>query len=153
MGFDVLGLAPASESGEYFRNSVWGWRPLANYVLEVCDDLFESGETQYWQTNDGHEVSAETALKIANRLRYLLDSGDVKRYKKQYDNRLASLPDEQCEYCQGTGERHDQYVDGVCNGCQGAGKVRPFDTHYPFDVENVEEFQQFCASCGGFEIW
>ncbi len=25
--------------GAYFRNNVWWWRPLWNYVTELCDDI------------------------------------------------------------------------------------------------------------------
>jgi len=37
MGFDIYGSSPKSEKGKYFRNSVWWWRPLAEFVLEHCD--------------------------------------------------------------------------------------------------------------------
>ena len=39
--------------------------------------------------------------------------------------------------------RNDEIVKGTCNACTGEGKVRHWDTHYPFDVENVKEFAQF----------
>jgi hypothetical protein len=29
MGMDVYGKEPKSDKGEYFRNNVWWWRPLA----------------------------------------------------------------------------------------------------------------------------
>ena len=67
MGFDLRGLKPNDEivpdepnwldesdwavqqreawsswqqntPGSYFRNNVWYWRPLWNFVCEVCDD-------------------------------------------------------------------------------------------------------------------
>ena len=40
-----------------------------------------------------------------------------------------------------------------CNVCEGTGKVKSFSAHYPFDVDNVEEFAKFCIESGGFEIW
>ena len=39
-----------------------------------------------------------------------------------------------------------------CNGCDGKGERRPWDTHYPFSVENVQEFCDFLETCGGFAI-
>ena len=48
--------------------------------------------------------------------------------------------------------RNDEYVKGQCNGCQGKGSVRPFSTNYPFDLENLKEFADFCEQSGGFEI-
>lgn len=152
MGVDCYGKNPSSERGEHFQNSWWSWRPLAVYVLDVCKDVFEEGETIFWQSNDGQEVSAATSLKIANRLRYLLDSGDVKKYKKGYDRRMGDLPDEQCKFCNSTGTRTDRGNPFTCNACKGSGKVRPMETCYPFTIENVDQFQKFCAASGGFQI-
>ena len=29
---------------------------------------------------------------------------------------------------------------------------KDFNKHYPFDVDNVKEFAEFCIDSGGFEI-
>ena len=35
MGFDLYSLGNhKNENGEYFRNNVWGWRRLAEFVCE-----------------------------------------------------------------------------------------------------------------------
>ena len=39
-----------------------------------------------------------------------------------------------------------------CNGCEGKGTKRPWDTNYPFDIGNVKEFAKFAAQSGGFTI-
>ena len=39
MGMDVFGLAPKEEKGEYFRNNVWWWRPLWDFVAQI-DELY-----------------------------------------------------------------------------------------------------------------
>ena len=44
MGMDVIGLKPTSKEGEYFRNNVWWWGPLADYCMEVAPDNY--GEVQ-----------------------------------------------------------------------------------------------------------
>jgi hypothetical protein len=46
MGFDLYGLKATNETGEYFRNSCWSWRPLAEYVLAVCSDIFKIEEIE-----------------------------------------------------------------------------------------------------------
>ena len=153
MGFDVFGLNPKNEKGKYFRNNVWWWRPLADFVLAACKDCFKPGETEHWHSNSGQRVSEETALKITERLKKLVLNGDVKRYEREYNRELKALPDERCKFCNGTGKRDDEYVKGKCNACQGKGKVRPFVTNYPFDERNVLEFIAFCKNSGGFEIW
>ena len=59
MGFDIYGLQPENEKGKYFRNNVWGWKPLADYVLSYTE--VPEKESKYWYTNDGQKVSKETA--------------------------------------------------------------------------------------------
>ena len=39
MGMDVFGLEPRKEKGEYFRNNVWWWRPLWDFVAHI-DELY-----------------------------------------------------------------------------------------------------------------
>ena len=46
--------------------------------------------------------------------------------------------------------RHGQR--GWCNGCDGHGTVADFRTNYVFDVDNLAEFADFLADCGGFVI-
>lgn len=150
MGFDVYGKSPISEKGEYFRNNVWFWGPLATFVLEYCD--VPEDEAEYWGSNDGQIVSAATAYKIAERLDSLLRSGMVKKYEQEREKWLESLPNKKCDLCHGTGYRNDEYMKGTCNGCLGKGTVRPWETNYPFYEENVEEFMEFCRESGGFEI-
>ena len=150
MGFDLFGIRAKSERGEYFRNNVWWWRPLAKYVLSNVDIPDE--EAQDWQYNNGSVVSEETALRIADTLENLIAQGHTQRYKEQYRKRLARLPLVECDICHGLGIRNDVFVQGTCNACAGKGKVQHSDTYYPFDVENVKEFAQFCRESGGFRI-
>jgi len=159
MGFDLNGIKPNAEVGIYFRNNCWWWRPLAEYVCCTCEDLFLPGETEYWQSNDGQIVSAETSIKIAERLKSLLASGAVKRYAQKYENDRKAIPKLTCQYCSGTGDRPDleppewKAKCNGCNACNGTGKVNDHITDYPFSEENVKEFADFCESSGGFEIW
>jgi DnaJ-class molecular chaperone len=85
-------------------------------------------------------------------LRSLLKSGVVHTYAERREKRLAALPDEQCKYCEGTGQRDDKFVQGTCNGCGGKGTSRPSETLYSFNVEWIEEFAEFAKQSGGFEI-
>lgn len=150
MGMDVYGVAPTSEAGEYFRNSVWSWRPLWDFVSESCDldeDVELSGHF-----NDGMEIDEFTARRIAKTLFSLLNDGTVATYERAHDVLLKALPDEECKHCNGTGVRDDEYVQGKCNGCNGTGKVRPFETWYSFSEENVQKFAEFADHSGGFEI-
>ena len=44
-------------------------------------------------------------------------------------------------------------VKNKCNVCNGSGKVRPWETKYPFDVNNVKNFMLFAAESGGFQVY
>ncbi len=150
MGFDLYGIAARSERGKYFRNNIWWWRPLADYVLARVD--VPPSQRKDWETNSGQRVSGKTALRIAETLGKLIAEGETARYSREYKATLKALPPVQCETCKGTGERHDDVVDGKCNGCDGKGVRAAWATHYPFSVQNVREFAEFCRESGGFEI-
>lgn len=149
MGMDVIGVNPASEKGEYFRNNVWWWRPLWEYCCHVSPELCEgvSGHT-----NDGDGLDAAGSAMLAGALQREIDLGECRRYGERYAKTIAALPDEKCDLCNGTGIRIFQEKPIKCNGCEGKGHKRPWAAHYPFSVENVQEFVYFLRDCGGFEI-
>lgn len=151
MGMDVYGKNPKTEVGEYFRNNVWWWRALWNYVCGVgglSDELRELGHS-----NSGGGLGAGKSKALGQELLALVENGEVHHYEEEYKKRMDSLPEESCDLCHGSGFRDDAFVKGKCNKCQGKGRVRPFDTHYPFSAENVKAFAEFMVASGGFEIW
>lgn len=153
MGMDVYGEKPSNPKGEYFRNNCWWWRPLWNYVCDECPDVLTESDKQAGQFNDGHLIAAQSAERIAKRLRALCGSGQVLDVEREYKRRMEAMPDETCKYCYGTGTRSDMEVANGCNACRGKGTVRPHETFYPFEAENVLQFAEFCESSGGFKIW
>ena len=68
--------------GVYFRNNVWWWRRLADYVCEYTGVVDEKDKKK-WQYNDGHQVSKEEAEQIANQLEHLLSTGHTDKYAEQ----------------------------------------------------------------------
>jgi hypothetical protein len=171
MGMDVIGKNAKSEVGEYFRRSVWGWRPLWDYVYDIHEDLVGNVEGGY---NDGDGLDAVGATKLANRLFEDLADGTVYRYVSERNEKLASLPRETCTLCEGTGVRRDAVgVDmfmperelapevqvltgrthGYCNGCSGYGDKPHWDTNYDLREQDIRDFAHFLADSGGFEIW
>lgn len=150
MGMDVYGRKPDNDTGKYFRNNVWWWRPLAQYVCEVAPTLTQ--KCQYWHTNDGDGLGKKDSLKLAAVLRAEIAAGRTQDYESSRKSKLDALPDLPCEFCDGTGTRKDMVVPGGCNACRGTGKVRPFETSYPFETANVSEFCDFLEHCGGFKI-
>lgn len=104
MGMDVYGKKPMSEKGEYFRNNVWWWHPLADYCVHVASDICEA--CQYWHSNDGCGLDAEDAMQLAEILQGELDSGNCDAYAKHISARWICCP-----------RNHVRFVAVPENGC------------------------------------
>lgn len=171
MGMDVIGVNPKSETGSYFRNNVWWWRPLADYCLTNHPHIAEACE--YWHSNDGDGLDEEGSIALANALMDDIATGKVSDWERTYNEWRASLPREACRYCDCTGIRTDDVgvemgmaekelepevqiltgrTHGWCNGCRGIGTTESMLAEYPFSEENVREFAKFLTECGGFQI-
>ena len=60
MGFDLNGINPKinkpdtdENPGVYFRNNVWWWRPLWDFVCMQCDDFMTESQKMGGSYNDG----------------------------------------------------------------------------------------------------
>jgi len=162
---DVFGKAPSTEAGEYFRNNVWWWHPLAEFLQTTYPDL--TAACTYWHSNDGDGLDDVRSRALAELIERDLASGKVDEYARRREVELAALPDEVCRFCTGAGVRDDEVGRthgydkprdpatglGGCNGCNGAGSTPAMERHYAFDVENVREFAEFLRGCGGFGIY
>lgn len=160
MGMDVMGKNPTTKEGEYFRNNVWWWRPLADYILATAPKEITS-KCAYWQSNDGAGLNGRDSVALATFLEGEIAAGRTEAYGKRYASQLASLPKERCHICAGTGTRlpiphcgaGDPKKGGLkCNGCGGEGYIENMGAHYPFSVANVQQFIAFLKGCGGFRI-
>jgi hypothetical protein len=157
MGMDVFGRNPITKEGEYFHNTVWWWRPLADYVCQIAPEL--TSGCRYWQSKDGDGLVAQASVALANKLQGEIDSGRALAYEMRRNSKLELMPNEPCDLCEGTGRckpvpqcgAGDDRT-GICNKCNGEGHVRPATTEYPFSVENVQRFIAFLRGCGGFCI-
>lgn len=138
--------------GVYFRNNVWFWRPLWNYVCTVCEEVMSTKDVTAGYSNSGYEISKDVVDKMLGKLLIELASHNHISYEKKYMSDLDDLPLIECTLCEGTGTRNDEYVQGECNGCQGVGKRKSWETDYPFDYKNVEKFVSFLSESGGIRI-
>ena len=102
--------------GIYFRNNVWWWRPLWDYIYDVCPDIL-GGRYHGGHNNGGTEFTNDEAKEIAAKLLQEIDEGNTEAYQKLYEIRTED----------------DEF-------------------EYPFDVENVRNFAEFCKDSGGFLI-
>ena len=138
--------------GIYFRNNVWWWRPLWQFVCERFDDVLTEQDMERGNYNDGHEITADKAMQIGIDLTVMLEEGRIKAYADRHKAELDALEQVECDLCDGTGKRTDMKVENGCNGCSGTGKKDDWAKSYPFDIENVREFAEFCLQSGGFTI-
>jgi len=150
--FDAVAKFETDNPGYYFRNNVWWWRPLWDYVCQTCDEFLSQEDKDAGHSNSGYLYDEELADKIANRLKVDLMTGATKSYETNYRRTLSELEQVECVHCEGTGQRDDKYVKGECNGCSGTGKHNDYRTSYPFDVDNVVDFQKFVQASGGFRV-
>lgn len=156
MGMDVCGTG---NEAAYFRNNVWYWHPLWNYCAAVAPEIIDPALAESGHMNDGTGLDEEGALALARKLEAEIDSGRTEAYSQAYAARIAALPEEPCEYCEGTGYRHGfeskskrAKAANKCGVCDGKGKRQSFEANYPFATENVAEFVEFLKVCGGFHI-
>tara|TARA_Y100000296_G_C5143792_1_gene242530 strand:+ start:223 stop:795 length:573 start_codon:yes stop_codon:yes gene_type:complete len=143
-------------SGVYFRNNVWWWRPLWHFVCRACENILTEKDIERGSYNDGHKISKTKAGRIAKELFRLIETDQVKAYESMYKKELDSLEQVDCDICEATGKRQEPPKTGAgdteCNGCNGTGKKDDWNKSYPFSEDNVREFANFCANSGGFRI-
>lgn len=171
MGMDVFGKKPTSEVGEYYRQSIWGWHPLWHYV-ELYHEAYAS-KVQHGHSNDGDGLEAEDSSQLALALKQDLITGMAKQRLDEWQRQLDEMPNETCDLCNGKGVRTDKIAKesgmdkkelsheqsqklgrriGWCNGCNGVGEREPFAKNYSTSLDDIREFADFLADCGGFEI-
>jgi len=103
--------------GIYFRNNVWWWRPLWDYVCSICDDFIDEARWDNGHSNNGESFTDEEAKMIAVRLLREIKNNDTEAYERLYEIKTEG----------------DKY-------------------QYPFSVDNVRNFAEFCKDSGGFSI-
>jgi len=153
--------------GVYFRNNVWWWRRLADYILDHTKCVDEK-DFDKWQHNDGHEVDEETAIQIANQLEYLLNTGHATKYKQEIDEEIKKAEEHNNKVEQMLSELRIEVSKALNKNVDNlapADYPKPFNekwweitnqkdyrADYPFSIDNVKEFIEFARNSGGFRI-
>ena len=136
--YDEMNQREEENPGIYFRNNVWWWRPLWNYVANECQDIITEEDYESGCHNDSHHINEEKASAIAKRLFELIEKGETKEYEDYHRKQTEKAKKENKILENKTGKK---YGDGWNWG-----------DSYPFYVDNVRKFATFCAESGGFEI-
>jgi hypothetical protein len=88
MGMDVYGRNPTSKEGEYFRNNVWWWRPLAEYCMEVAPEI--AARCEGWHYNDGDGLNGLDSGALAEACNGKSTAADVSGGRKSANQRLSN---------------------------------------------------------------
>lgn len=155
MGMDVYGKKPKNEQGEYFRANVWYWHRLWDCLEELHPTI--CGRCESPHDNSGSGLNAKDSFVLSKLLKKDLEKGVIEQYIADYNADIASLPLEDCKYCEGTGNRNWDQEDGTlitkqCNVCNGTLKVKSSLAWYHMSLDLMKEFQVFLENCGGFNI-
>jgi len=164
--FEELSKFESENKGYYFRNNVWWWRPLASYVLEHTKVITSKKKIDGFGYNDGVAISAKEAEQIAKQLYYLLETGHTKEYAKQHEEKRAiaenhnalvkkKLDELALEAERITGKKDvapSEYPKDLSKKWDEIYQEKEWIENYPFSVENVKEFADFCKDSGGFTI-
>lgn len=154
-----------SNPGEYFRNNVWGWRPLWGFVCEVCHDILTDKDVEGGCYNDGHEISKTKAIQIGNRLSKLIANGFVDETDREQSLSRAKaisyneiIEEELEELKKEVEDKFNkklvpaEYPEPYNSKWNEIYAKKKWEAHYGFDRENVKEFALFCLESGGFQI-
>jgi hypothetical protein len=136
--------------GYYFRNNCWWWRPLWNYCYHVADDIISEKLFDSGHSNSGAGLNDKDAKLLGNRLLQQIHIGGTFQYQVDYEQYLEDLPENDCSRCNGNNRGNNKMKE--CKMCNTTGKTDNFNKSYPFDIDNVKEFAEFCIESGGFEI-
>ena len=162
MGFDLIGQN--KEKGEtYFRQNVWGWRPIWSFVTRFCDDLLSAEQLKRGNYNDFVEIKGSESIMLATRLQALIDDGTVKDSTDVYEKkRNKEVKAEEILM-----KALDQWTKDQGATCGNELKDENYElwqvmyekikynsnASYPMNVENIQEFADYCKeSDQGFKI-
>ena len=156
--------------GEYFRANVWGWRPIWEFVCEVCPDILTEEDYTKGQYNDNHLIEEDRARDIAKRLREKMDLARdrQKKYEAEAPNKdkfntmlenaatflynEISKPKTPLITCPGDMQIHDPENYKRWETLINYNNIKFDEMSYPIDADFIEEFANFAEHSGGFRI-
>ena len=164
--FDFQNKYQEDNQGTYFRNNVWWWRPLWQFVCEQCQEFLTVADMNGGNSNDGYKITKTKSIKIAKRLSKVLAGTFVDEVDREHSLRAAKAKVDNEQLKEQMDAIHKEVnKNHVGNSIVPANYPKPYykkwkklqDAHnwdgdYPFDKENIENFAKFCRDSGGFEI-
>ena len=136
MGMDVYGRNPVSPAGEYFRATIWSWRPIYSLIIELCLDLLDEEILRNMAYNDGAGPDdGQTCSQMADRF-----AGWLKENRNGHQVYV---------------EREGSFEGGVMTALEKAGwaTVNDFESSFTTSPDHLTRWVVFLRHCGGFEVW
>lgn len=152
--------------GEYFRNNVWNWRPLANFIIELNKDWLSDEQRENLHNNSGYEFNNHQAQEIKNSLVEALNNGLIKKTEtlwleqskisKKWNDRIIKLK----KLLHKKAVKETSNTDIVPNAYPPELQLKwdklseqfDYTPSYPVSESNVKDFVKFLDECGGFKI-
>jgi hypothetical protein len=88
MGFDLIGVNPKNETGEYFRNNVWWWRNLWAFTCQHTPGITEK-DFNAGCFNDGYLIKGKKHWNMIKALKHALENKD--KYKDWIEKNTTDL--------------------------------------------------------------
>ena len=147
--FDLQDKYQQDNQGTYFRNNVWWWRPLWQFVCEQCQDFLTVADMNGGNSNDGYRITKTKSIKIAKKLSKVLAGTFV---NQQLQEQMDAIHKEVNKNRVGNSIVPANYPKPYYKKWKKLQDAHNWDGDYPFDKENIENFAKFCRDSGGFEI-
>lgn len=158
MGFDLY-----ASTGAYFRASFDEWPRLWALVERTCGDFLTREDIEGGKVNDGYQITASRAERIADRLAEVLASEAWRREALEgatAQNADITAQQSILEHLKRRGyrsvrlENPVKQSDGFTEYTLVPEEIRiPEDAgQYSFAWQRVREFADFCRVSGGFAI-
>ena len=68
MGFDIIGIKPANDTGTGFSRNIHIWTLLWHFICHHCDDILTNLQIEEGFTNDGIRINTQQTIQIVERL-------------------------------------------------------------------------------------
>ena len=157
MGVDISGRNPVSKTGEYFRSSWWGWRPIIGLSKFVSEEHSLDIDFRGWGSNDGRGLKTEEECnKLADALEPVYEEIFNESEVDELQICLGSWVDLSGRFI--TDKVYDELGEQFSHGDIITSPLVLDDgtvvkSAHSIDKEHLKEFIVFLRECGGFEIW
>ena len=93
MGFDLMGMHPENDEGEYFQANIWSWRRLWYVACSLSSDFLTDKQIEGGDTNDGKWIPKGKAIEMGLRLEKAYKNRMERNVRRIVDDSKKDYPD------------------------------------------------------------